>query len=84
MSNYDFAIVVTGRGQADSWQVQATEAGLQNWQVIATATGKSADIHWTPKGEVPSPVALLVRLQLRKNNQDYGEVSQVAQVTVTP
>jgi len=84
LSNYDFAIVVTGRGSADSWQVQATVASTFDWQVIATATGKSANIHWMPKGEIPAPVTLLIRVQLRKNNADYGEVSAIVQVTLTP
>lgn len=84
LSDYEFAIVVTGRGQADSWEVQASVVGSGTWQTIATATGKSANIQWSPGGDVPAPVTLFVRVQLRKNNEDYGEVSAPVQVTLTP
>jgi len=85
LSNNEFAIVVTGRGQADSWQVWATPAGENKWQVIATATGKSTDVVYTPLDlDKPGPVQLFVRVQLRRKNQDYGVVSVIVQVTVNP
>ena len=83
-SGYEFSVVVSQRGQSDSWQVWASQAGAQNWAVIATATGKSADVTWPPKGEEPAPEMLHVRVQLRRSNQDYGEVSDISQVTVNP
>ena len=83
-SKYEFSVVVSLRGSSDSWQVWAAEAGTQIWSIIATATGKSADVTWTPIGEDAAPAMLHVRVQLRRNNQDYGEVSDISQVTVNP
>jgi hypothetical protein len=83
-SNYRFSVTVTMRGASDAWQVWATLANENKWSVIATATGKSAEITWTPKGETRSPEMLNVRIQLRKNNQDYGEPSAISPVTVNP
>ena len=83
-SKYEFSVVVSLRGSSDSWQVWASLAGAQNWSIIATATGKSADVTWPPIGEDAAPAMLNVRVQLRRNNQDYGEVSDISQVTVNP
>jgi hypothetical protein len=52
--------------------------------ILTTATGKSTDVVVGPTGEVPAPVQLQVRVQLRRSNQNYGEPSNIAQVTVNP
>ena len=83
-SNFEFSVVVSLRGNSDAWQVWGAPAGTNNWSIIATATGKSADVTWSPQGENPAPEMLHVRVQLRRSNQDYGEVSDISQVTVNP
>lgn len=84
-SGYEFSIVVSKRGTADAWQVWATLAGQNKWQVIATATGKSTNVIYTPLDQdKPQPYQLQVRVQLRRNNQDYGDTSLISQVTVNP
>lgn len=84
-SGYEFSIVVSKRGTADSWQVWATIAGENKWNLLATATGKSANVVYTPLDQDnPVPYQLQVRVQLRRNNQDYGDTSLMAPVTVSP
>lgn len=83
-TGYMFSIVVTGRQAADAWQVMVAPAGTVNWQIVTTATGKSTDVTYSPGGETPAPVQLQVRVQLRRNNADYGEVSDISLVTVNP
>jgi hypothetical protein len=84
-SGYEFSIVVSKRGSADSWQVWATLAGENKYNLIATATGKSANVIYTPLDQDnPQPVQLNVRVQLRRNNQDYGDTSLMAPATVSP
>ncbi len=83
-TGYMFSIVVNKRYDADSWQVWATPAGVTDWKILTTATGKSTDVVVSPTGEVPAPVQLQVRVQLRRSNENYGEPSDIAQVTVNP
>lgn len=83
-SGYMFSIVVSKRGDSDAWQVWARALGDTTWKLAATATGKSADVVLPPTGEVPAPAQYDVRVQLRRSNEDYGEVSDNVQVTVNP
>ncbi|MEQ1645536.1 MAG: hypothetical protein ABL959_18950, partial [Pyrinomonadaceae bacterium] len=70
---------------ADSWQVWATLAGENKWQLLATATGKSTNVIYSPLDQDnPQPYQLQVRVQLRRNNADYGDTSLMAPVTVSP
>ena len=64
------------------WQVSVAVVGTSDWHTVATATGKTADI--TYAGGSGQPVQLQVRVQLRKNNADYGQVSDIALATVNP
>ena len=81
-TGYLFSVVVTNRGDSDQWQVSAAVVGTANWQAVATATGKSTDV--TYSGGSGQPVQLQVRVQLRKNNADYGQMSDIALATVNP
>ncbi len=84
-SGYQFSVVVSKRGSADSWQVWATLASENKWRLIASATGKSTDVVYTPLDQDnPQPYQLQIRVQLRRSNQDYGKTSLVAPVTVSP
>lgn len=83
-SGYLYTVVVSKREEADAWQVMFRPVGLTEWQLAATATGKSVDITYTPGGESPGPAQLQIRVQLRKNNANYGNPSLIAEVTVNP
>lgn len=77
-----FAAVVAGRGLADQCQVWAAEAGTSDWILLGTFTGKSGDM--TYANTTAKPVQLQVRVQLQKNNEDYGGLSDIVLTTVNP
>lgn len=81
-SNAHYSLVVSGRGEATMWDVYILRKG-GNWTKIDSATGKSADIHvaLTTPGE---PEQIQTRVQLRKGNEDYGQVSDPVYVTLNP
>lgn len=81
-SGYVFAIVVSGREKADMWEVQIKQ-GDGDWVTKGSYTGKSADITITPTTP-GQPEQIQVRVQLRKSNANYGQLSQIATVTVNP
>ncbi|MET0752684.1 MAG: hypothetical protein ABWZ66_04900 [Pyrinomonadaceae bacterium] len=80
---YVFALIVSGRGDSDMWEVQVQRKGSDAWQTIQSATGKSADIQITPTTP-GQPEQILVRVILKKNNQVYGQPSDPAYVTLNP
>ncbi len=82
-TNYHFSVVASKREKADSFKVFVLRNGAPGWVEAATATGKSIDVHLTPQtpGE---PEQLQVRIQLRKSNEDYGQPSDPAYVTINP
>ena len=82
--DYLFSCVVSGRKDADQWQVWVKPGGLESFSLLGTATGKSADLTYNPGGEAPAPVALQVYVQLRRSNANYGQPSDIALVTVNP
>lgn len=81
-SNSMFSLVVSNRGEAPMWDVYILRKG-GTWTKIDTASGKSADIHvpLTTQGEAEQ---IQVRVQLRKNNEDYGQLSDPVYVTLNP
>jgi hypothetical protein len=80
--NYLFSLVVSGRAEADSWEVWILRKG-GTWTNAKTGVGKSVDVTITPTnaGEAEQ---IQVRVQLRKNNQNYGQPSDIVYVTVNP
>jgi hypothetical protein len=82
-TGYTFSLVVGKRGDADSWDALVLKKGASGWAIGATRTGKSGDITITPTtpGE---PEQLQVRVQLKKNNANYGQPSDIVYVTVNP
>lgn len=81
-SGYLFSIVVGGRGDATSWEVSVRgKDGV--WHQAGTFTGKSADVVFepTPSGD---PLLLDIRVQLKKSNENYGQVSDIVQTTLNP
>lgn len=83
VSNYHFSIVVSGRADATMWDVYILRKGGV-WTKVESASGKSADIHVAPINDDGNAEQIQVRVQLRKNNEDYGQVSDPAYVTLNP
>ena len=83
-TGYLFGIIVSKREEADQWQVWIARVGTSSWSNVATATGKSSDVNVTPTDDESGPIQLQVRVQLRKDNANYGQPSQIATVTVNP
>ena len=81
-SGYHFSVVVSDRGEANMWDVYVQRKS-GGWVKTDSATGKSADIHVTPSSPGDAE-QIQVRVQLRKANADYGQVSDPAYVTVNP
>lgn len=83
MHGYLFSTVVAGRQEADAFQVWIRREGTTDWTLAATATGKSVDVTYDP-GQTSGPVQLQVYVQLRKDNANYGQPSEISLVTVNP
>lgn len=81
-ADYLFGITVSNRADSDMWTVQTKQKG-GSWQNAGSFTGKTADITVSPISD-GDPEKVEVRVQLRKNNENYGNVSQTATVTVNP
>jgi len=81
--NYLASIVVSGREEADGWDLYILNKGASTWVKFDHYTGKSVDITFTPTtpGE---PYMFQLRIQLRKNNLNYGQPSPAITVTVNP
>lgn len=82
--NYLFSTVVSGRYDADQWELWIRPSGLTEFQLAKTATGKSTDYTYNPGGETPGAVVLEVYVQLKRNDENYGQPSDIALVTVSP
>lgn len=82
-TGYVASIVVSGRAKSDSWEVWILNKGSESWVKIDKFTGKSVDITFTPTTD-GEPYQFQIRVQLIKNNANYGQPSQAATVTVTP
>ncbi len=81
---YLFSVVVSKREESDAWQVfQRPADSTGAYQLAATGTGKAIDIIYSP-ATPGDPVQLQVYVQLRKNNANYGEPSEIGLVTVNP
>lgn len=82
-SDYHFSVVVEKREKADMWNVEVRRVGQEKWENVKTASGKSVDVHITPTAD-GNTEQLQVRVRLIKNNEDYGQLSDVIYVTVNP
>lgn len=82
---YHFAAVVSNRGKSDMSDIYVSRAGTTKWQKIESGTGKSINVIVTPEpDEAGKSIQLQTRVQLRKNNADYGQISEPVFVTVNP
>lgn len=79
-----FSIVVSNRGTSDMWDVQIAKVGTITYSVAKSATGKSTDVIVPPDAENPVPRQFLVRVQLKKANANYGQLSNIVLVTINP
>ena len=82
-TGYHFSAVVSKREQADSFQVWVYRKGGSNWELAATATGKSIDVTIVPQSP-GDPEQIQVRIQLLKGNAPYGQPSDTIWVTLNP
>lgn len=81
-TDYMFSIVVSNRAEADAWSVSVQPKGGQ-WSNAGTFTGKSADITYTP-ATPGDPVMISIRVQLKRNNANYGQLSDIVAITLNP
>jgi hypothetical protein len=82
-TGYSFALVVSGREDADSADVYVRRAGSETWTKIETFTGKSVEITITPTTP-GQPEKVQVMVQLKRKNENYGQPSDAVSVTVNP
>jgi len=80
---YETAIVVANRGKASMWKALGQKANAANWFELGSATGKSANFTITPTTP-GQPERLLIRIQLYKDNEPYGQPSDPQYVTFNP
>lgn len=80
---YEFSIIVSNREKATQWLVAILREGATKWQNIKSATGKSVDVEVQPTIE-GKPERIQVRVQLIRNNEDYGQPSDPTFVTLNP
>lgn len=81
-SGYEIGIIVSDRGEAKISQVWIRQKGGQ-WVLAETLEGKAGSIIITPLSP-GDPEQVDVRIQCRKNNANYGNVSATYTVTVNP
>lgn len=82
-TGYLFSVVVTNRGDSDMWDVLILGKGETTWTLAKSATGKSTDVT-VPANLANDPQQFQVRIQLKKKNQNYGQLSDIVYVTVNP
>lgn len=82
-SAYLVSVVVSNRQKSDSWEVWIQYDGETNWNLVKSATGKSVDFTVTPKTP-GKPERVKARVQLKKNNENYGQPSDIDEFTANP
>lgn len=82
-TGYMFSVVVANRGISDMWDVLVLQKGSATWTVAKSATGKSADVIVIPVNP-GDPEQIQVRIQLKKSNDNYGQLSDIIYVTINP
>lgn len=81
--NYEFALVVSDRGEADMYDVLYQRADTPKWQIAKSGTGKSVNVTLEPT-EAGKPEQILVCVQLKKKDKNYGTPSDPVYVTINP
>ena len=80
---YEAAIVVSNRGKSSMWKALGQKTNGADWFELTSATGKSGDVKAVPTTP-GQPERLLVRIQLYRNNEPYGQPSDPKYVTFNP
>jgi hypothetical protein len=82
-SNYEFAVVISNRGESDMSDVQIRRMNQESWTTVKSGTGKSISVIVQPT--TPGQAEKIeVRVQLKRKNINYGQTSDPAYVTVSP
>jgi hypothetical protein len=82
-TGYEAAIVVANRANADMYNIQSRPMNSDVWTTVKSGVGKSVNFQLTPTTP-GQPEKFLVRVQLLKKNEPYGQPSDPAYVTVSP
>ncbi|MDQ3799699.1 MAG: hypothetical protein M3384_09625 [Acidobacteriota bacterium] len=82
-SGYEAAVVVANRADSDMFNVQSRPMNSDTWTTVKSGVGKSVNFTLTPTAP-GQPEKFLVRVQLLKKNEPYGQPSDPAYVTVSP
>lgn len=82
-TGYEFALIVGNRQKSDMYDIFVIRSGNSTREKIASGTGKSVNIVIIPT-EPGKAEQVLVIVQLKKNNQNYGLPSDPIYVTVNP
>jgi hypothetical protein len=81
--NYDFAVVLDGRGKSDLNDLQVRVPNQEKFTSLLRFTGKSGNAQFKPEPE-GQPVKVELRIQLYKLNEKYGQPSDAVYVTLNP
>ncbi len=82
VSGHRFSIAVSERGEAKMWDVFVLRKGGE-WTKVETCSGRKAEIS-VPLSDPERAEQVQVRVQLRKNNANYGQPSEIVYVTLNP
>ena len=82
-SGYVYSVVVSNRGDAKVWDIYEKRQNDTTFKKKDTKEGKSADVQAVPS-EPGKAEQFMVYIQMRKNNQNYGQPSDVILVTINP
>ena len=83
VTDYEFALVVSNRQKADLYDVLIQRNSSDTWEFVKSGTGKSVNVVVTPT-VAGKAEQILVRVQLKKNDQNYGVPSDPTYVTINP
>jgi hypothetical protein len=81
--DYEAEVVVALRGDSDMFDVQARTMTSDVWKTVKSGTGKTITVRLDPTTP-GQPEKFLVRVQLLRKNEPYGQPSDPAYVTVSP
>lgn len=82
-TGYLAAVVVGNRGDSTMWKVFGRRLNSETREVLDSGTGKSADIIITPTTP-GQPEKMQITVQLYRNNEPYGQLSDAVSVTFNP
>lgn len=80
---YEAALIVGNRQKADLYDVLMQRDGQTGYEVIKSGNGKSINITITPTTP-GKPERVLLRIQLKRNDENYGQPSEPIYVTFNP